>query len=117
MENSIPNNREYPRKEICLGVLFKHGIEWLPADIRDVTVGGISFIAKENIDPGTEVIIIFGDSDVIGDNDVHSVVLRHHVLESYSPPKYLMAVKLTETNAKYVQDILTFLKENGSNIG
>lgn len=117
MKNSSEDDRGYPRKEICLGVLFKHGMEWFPADIKDVTVGGVSFIASEKFDPGTEINIFFGDNHDIGNNDVRTVVLRCRVLESYSPPKYLVAVKLVGANEKYAQDVLAYLERENPGVG
>ena len=109
--NSSAEQRRHARKEIKLGILFKYGMEWFPADIRDVTIGGISFITGENFELGTEINIFFGDSNAIGSNDFNTVVLRSKILESYLPPKYLVAVKLTEANAKYVNDVKAYLKE------
>ena len=109
MSNSNSKDRKYPRKEICLGMLYKYGMEWFSADIRDVTVGGISFITSENFAPDTEINVFFGDSNAIGSNDFNTVVLRSQILESYSPPKYLVAVKLAEPNAKYVRDVEAYL--------
>lgn len=114
MGNSLSNDRKYPRKEIFLGMLYKYGMEWFSADIRDVTIGGISFIAGENFELGTEINVFFGDSNAIGSNDFNTEVLRSQILESYSPPKYLVAVKLTETNAKFVKDVKAYLKKMDS---
>ena len=111
MSNSSSNDRKYPRKEICLGMLYKYGMEWFSADIKDVTIGGISFITGEKFEPGAEINVFFGDSNAIGSNDFNTVVLRSQILESYSPPKYLVAVKLTEANAKYVKDVQAYLKK------
>jgi len=110
MSNSNANDRKFPRKEIFLGMLYKYGNEWFSADVRDVTVGGMSFITSEQFAPGEEINVFFGDSNAIGSNDFNTEVLRSEVLESYSPPKYLVAVKLTEPNDKFVRDVEAFLK-------
>ena len=110
MKDSSSNDREHPRKEICLGILFKHGVEWYPGDVKDVTVGGISFITSETFEPGAKINIFFSGSDDIGKNDVNTVVLRSRNLENCSPPKYLVAVKLGAANDKYANDVLAYLK-------
>ena len=57
MGKSSPDGREFPRKEVYQGILFKHEMEWFPADIRDVTIGGLSFITSENFEAGSKISI------------------------------------------------------------
>lgn len=87
-------------------------MEWYPADIKDLTVGGVSFITNEQIQAGTQIGIYFGASQKIRTNELKTEVVRCQKLESYSPPKYLVAVKLVDTNSKYLKDVLAFIKDD-----
>lgn len=117
MKFSSTDDREFPRKDIHQGVLFKQGMEWFPADIKDVTVGGISFITTEKFDPGMEISVYFGDSNAVGNNELNMEILRSQVLDSYSPPKYLVAAKLMEPNEKFMRDVRSFIEKQSSNSG
>lgn len=113
MKRPLSENREHPRKDIRLGILFQGAMEWFPADINDLAVGGLSFVTAEPYQPGASIVIFFGESKEIRTNELKVEVVRCEELESYSPPKYLVAAKLTDTNVKYLKDVLAYIKDKG----
>lgn len=113
MKRPLSENRENPRKEIRLGIICQGEMEWFPADIKDLAVGGVSFVSAEPFKVGATMVVFLGQSEKIRANELKVEVVRCEELESYSPAKYLVAAKLTDTNPKYLKDVLAFIKNEG----
>ena len=113
MKRPLSQNREHPRKNIQLGIVCQGAMEWFSADIHDLAVGGLSFVTSEPCQKGASIAIYFSASKEIRTNELKVEVVRCEELESYSPTKYLVAVKVTDTNAKYLKDVLAYIKDKG----
>ena len=100
--------RRFPRKEIELGILFKHGTEWRPATIRDLSAQEISLYTSMEVKPGDWCHINFSyirESQEIKTTELKAKVMRLDVIEAYSPDKYHVAVELIDPNDQYLQDV------------
>lgn len=104
--SSLEENRETPRIKIQLGILFKQGMEWYPADIHDLSAGGMAFETDREFQSGEQFHIYFSESKHITSNELTGETLRSELIEGSSPPKYRVAVKLKDANEQYLQDVL-----------
>jgi len=109
--------RKFPRKEIELGILFKHGMEWYPATIRDLSVQGISFNTSMAVKPGDWCHIYFNECKEIFASQLKAMVVRFDVIEACSPAKNLVAVELIDASDQYVRDVQAIfqIEDQGSN--
>ena len=106
--------RKYPRKEIQLGILFKQGVEWYPATVKDLSEKGVAFETLMAARPGDWCHIYFSQSEDVRSTELNAEVVRSSVIEEGSPPKYLVAVELTVDNEQYLQDVQAIFQEDVS---
>ena len=108
-------NRKFPRKDIELGILFKHGMEWYPATVRDLSVQGISFNTSMAVKPGDWCHIYFNECKEIFASQLKAMVVRF--IEARSPAKNLVAVELIDASDQYVRDVQAIfqIEDQGSN--
>ncbi len=112
---STREKRRFPRKEIELGILFKHGMEWRSATIRDLSEQGISFYTSMEVKPGDWCHIYFNECKEIFASQLKAMVVRF--IEAPSPAKNLVAVELIDANDQYVRDVQAIfqIEDQGSN--
>lgn len=111
MSSYDDDKRESPRFEIQLGILFKQGMEWYPADIRDLSSGGLAFETNREFQVGEQFHIYFSESKYVTSNELTGEALRSELIDGSSPRKYLVAVKLIDANEQYLQDLLSIFQE------
>jgi len=107
--------RKFPRKEIELGILFKHGMEWYPATVRDLSAQGISFHTSMEVKPGDWCHIYFSECKEIFASQLKAMVVRF--IEARSPAKNLVAVELIDASDQYLKDVQAIfqIEDQGSN--
>ncbi len=111
MNSYDDDKRESPRFEIQLGILFKQGMEWYPADIRDLSSGGLAFETKREFQAGERFHIYFSESKHVSTTELTGEALRSEMIDGSSPLKYLVAAKLIDANEQYLQDVLSIFQE------
>ncbi|MGV7220438.1 MAG: PilZ domain-containing protein [Nitrospinales bacterium] len=114
--NSIVEHRKYPRKEIQLGILFKHGMEWFPATIIDLSERGLSFETEIVFNLRDMCHIYFSESKEVTSSELKGLVVRCQDIEECSPTKYLIGVELIDANDQYVSDVKSLFQVEGSGL-
>ena len=112
--NSYDDKRDSPRIEIQLGILFKQGMEWYPADIKDLSSGGLTFETDREFQAGEQFHIYFSESRHVTSNELTGEAVRSERIDGSSPLKYLVAAKLVDANEQYLQDVLSIFQEGQS---
>lgn len=112
---SSEEQRKHPRKEIELGILFKQGMEWYPATIKDLAEGGLSFETSMPAKSGDWCHIYFSESQEVKTTELKAEVMRSEVIEGSAPTNYLVAVKLVDANEQYLQDVQAIFQIEGPN--
>jgi hypothetical protein len=97
--------RKFPRKAIKLGIMFKRGIAWHPATVRDLSVQAVSFHTDMEVLPGDCCHIYFNECKEIMPTQLEAKVVRREDIETCSPARYLVIVELIEPSDKYVTDV------------
>jgi len=110
--DSSERGRKCPRKEIQLGILFKQGVEWYPATIRDLSAGGLAFETDMPAKPGDWCHIYFSESEEVGTTELNAEVVRSEIIEGSPSAKYLVAVRLIDANDQYMQDVQVIFQED-----
>jgi hypothetical protein len=104
------DKRKYPRKEIQLGILFKNGMEWFPATIRDLSEKGIAFESEVDLKLGDMCHIYLSESKEMSSSELKGLVVRNEEIKECSPTKYLIGVDLMDANDQYVSDVQTLFQ-------
>jgi hypothetical protein len=114
--DSSEEKRGYPRIEIQLGILFKHGMEWFPAIISDLSERGIAFETEIDFKTGDMCHIYFSESKEISSSELKGLVVRNDDIEECSPIKYLVGVQLIDANDQYVSDVQFLFQVDGNGL-
>ena len=109
--DSSERGRKCSRKEIQLGILFKQGVEWYPATIRDLSEGGLAFETDVPAKPGDWCHIYFSESEEVGTTELNAEVVRSEIIEESPSAKYLVAVRLIDANDQFRQDVQAIIQE------
>lgn len=115
--DSSERRRKFPRKEVQLGILFKQGVEWYPATIKNLSEGGVAFKTDMKAKSGDLCHIYFSDSEEVRTTELNAEVVRSEIIEGSLSVKYLVAVKLIDANDQYMQDVQAIFQEDSPDAG
>lgn len=104
------DKREHPRVKIKQTVAVADERSLLLAEVEDLTVGGISLLAENQLAAAERFYVVFPGAGDIKENEVEAEVLRCEAVSSDSALKYRIGAKFIDANSKYVEDVIRLLK-------
>ncbi|KMP12700.1 hypothetical protein UR09_00475 [Candidatus Nitromaritima sp. SCGC AAA799-A02] len=107
--NQAEEHRNFPRVQFRSGVAIENESEIMPGKIEDLTVHGISFIIKRNMETGSMVYVDFIHSEEIEHTQLEAKVVRCVPAGEAEPDTYRVAAKFTQLNDQYLMDILAIV--------
>lgn len=105
----MKDRRSFQRAQLQQTVSLADGKTLLLAEIYDITVGGISLLAANDVKVGSRFYVIFPGAEGIRSNELLAEVIRCEELNTNAAYRHKIAAKFIDANPKYLEDAVALV--------
>lgn len=106
----IKDRRAFPRARLRQTLSLADEKTLLLAEIYDITVGGVSLLAENDVKVGSRFYVIFPGAGGIRENELRAEVIRCEELNTNSAYRRKITAKFIDANPKYLEDAVALVQ-------